>query len=69
VGQAFINGFDAVKEDMEVRKSLGTVFSFGGTGFHYRLTGHRNIELFAALHNVPRKHKDEDPPENRTRRP
>ena len=38
-GEAYVNGFNVMKEDMEVRKSLGTLFSFGGRGFHYRLTG------------------------------
>jgi len=58
-GEAYVNGFNVMKEDMEVRKSLGTLFSSGGRGFHYRLTGYRNLEMFAALYNVPRKGRHE----------
>jgi ABC-2 type transport system ATP-binding protein len=54
-GTAKINGYDVVKEQMEVKRSLGTLFSVGERGFFWRLNGYRNLEFFAAIYNVPRQ--------------
>lgn len=54
-GTAIINGFDIVKQQMEVKSSLGTLFSVGERGFFWRLNGYRNLEFFAAIYNVPRQ--------------
>lgn len=54
-GTATINGYDVVKEQMQVKQSLGTLFSVGERGFFWRLNGYRNLEFFAAIYNVPRQ--------------
>jgi ABC-2 type transport system ATP-binding protein len=53
-GTALINGYDIVKQPMDVKRSLGTLFSVGERGFFWRLNGYRNLEFFAAIYNVPR---------------
>ena len=53
-GTAILNGFDAVKQQMQVKQSIGTLFSVGERGFFWRLTGYSNLEFFAAINNVPR---------------
>ena len=53
-GTALINGYDIVKQQMNVKSSLGTLFSVGERGFFWRLNGYRNLEFFAAIYNVPR---------------
>jgi ABC-2 type transport system ATP-binding protein len=58
-GTALINGFDIVKQQMQVKRSLGTLFSVGERGFFWRLNGYRNLEFFAAIYNVPRKKRHE----------
>jgi ABC-2 type transport system ATP-binding protein len=40
---------------MDVKRSLGTLFSVGERGFFWRLNGYRNLEFFAAIYNVPRQ--------------
>jgi ABC-2 type transport system ATP-binding protein len=54
-GSATVNGYDIVKQQMEVKQSLGTLFSVGERGFFWRLNGYRNLEFFAAIYNVPRQ--------------
>jgi ABC-2 type transport system ATP-binding protein len=46
-GTALINGYDIIKEQMNVKRSLGTLFSVGERGFFWRLNGYRNLEFFA----------------------
>jgi ABC-2 type transport system ATP-binding protein len=58
-GTARLNGFDVVHEQMDVKKSLGTLFSVGERGFFWRLSGYRNLEFFAAIYNVPRQRRHE----------
>ncbi len=58
-GTALINGFDIVKQQMQVKRSLGTLFSVGERGFFWRLNGYRNLEFFAAIYNVPRQKRRE----------
>jgi ABC-2 type transport system ATP-binding protein len=53
-GTALVNGYDIVKQQMDVKRSLGTLFSVGERGFFWRLNGYRNLEFFAAIYNVPR---------------
>ncbi len=48
-GTALVNGFDIVKEQMKVKRSLGTLFSVGERGFFWRLNGYRNLEFFASI--------------------
>jgi ABC-2 type transport system ATP-binding protein len=54
-GVALVNGYDVVKEPMQVKQSLGTIFSVGERGFFWRLNGYRNLEFFASIYNVPRQ--------------
>jgi ABC-2 type transport system ATP-binding protein len=54
-GTALINGYDINKQQMQVKRSLGTLFSVGERGFFWRLNGFRNLEFFAAIYNVPRQ--------------
>ena len=58
-GTAFINGYDIIKEPMNVKRSLGTLFSVGERGFFWRLNGYRNLEFYAATYNVPRSKRNE----------
>jgi ABC-2 type transport system ATP-binding protein len=58
-GTAHVNGFDVVREQMNVKRSLGTLFSVGERGFFWRLNGYRNLEFFAAIYNVPRQIRHE----------
>lgn len=58
-GTALINGYDIVKQQMQVKRSLGTLFSVGERGFFWRLNGYRNLEFFAAIYNVPRRKRQE----------
>jgi ABC-2 type transport system ATP-binding protein len=58
-GEAYVNGFDVVREQMDVRRSLGTLFSVGERGVFWRLNGYRNLEFFSAIYNVPRRKRHE----------
>jgi len=58
-GQAYVNGFDVTRETMDVRRSLGTLFSIGERGVFWRLNGYRNLEFFSAIYNVPRRKRHE----------
>ena len=58
-GTALINGYDVVKQPMQVKGSLGTLFSVGERGFFWRLNGYGNLEFFAAIYNVPRQKRKE----------
>ena len=58
-GTALINGYDINKEQMQVKRSLGTLFSVGERGFFWRLNGYRNLEFFASIYNVPRQKRHE----------
>jgi ABC-2 type transport system ATP-binding protein len=58
-GTALVNGYDIVKQQMQVKRSLGTLFSVGERGFFWRLNGYRNLEFFASTYNVPRQKRHE----------
>ena len=58
-GTARVNGFDVAKQQMQVKRSLGTIFSVGERGFFWRLTGFGNLEFYAAINNVPRRGRRE----------
>lgn len=51
-GTAKVNGFDIVKEEDKVRKSIGIVFQ--DPSLDNRLTGMENIELHASLYGIPK---------------
>ena len=50
-GRATVNGFDIVKQDKEVRKSIGIVFQ--DPSIDDRLTGRENLLMHANLYGVP----------------
>jgi ABC-2 type transport system ATP-binding protein len=58
-GEAYVNGFDVVRQQMDVKRSLGTLFSVGERGVFWRLNGYRNLEFFSAIYNVPRRNRHE----------
>jgi len=58
-GTALVNGYDIVKQQMQVKRSLGTLFSVGERGFFWRLNGYRNLEFYASTYNVPRQKRHE----------
>jgi len=58
-GVALVNGFNVVNQQMQVKRSIGTLFSIGERGFFWRLTGYSNLEFFAAINNVPRRGRRE----------
>jgi ABC-2 type transport system ATP-binding protein len=58
-GTARVNGFNILREQMNVKRSLGTLFSVGERGFFWRLNGYRNLEFYAAIYNVPREKRQE----------
>jgi len=58
-GNAYVNGFDVVRQQMDVKKSIGALFSVGERGAFWRLDGYRNLEFFSAIYNVPRRRRHE----------
>jgi len=54
-GRAKVNGFDIVKEEDKVRKSIGIVFQ--DSSLDNRLTGMENIDLHASLYSVPKSER------------
>lgn len=50
-GQVYVDGLDCSKEGKEVRRRLGLVVS-DERSFYWRLTARRNLEFFAALHDL-----------------
>jgi len=50
-GSATVNGFDVVKESMQVRRSIGIVFQ--DPSIDDRLTGRENLYMHANLYGVP----------------
>jgi len=50
-GQAFINGFDVVRQQNQVRQSIGLVFQ--DPSLDERLNGLQNLRFHAMVYNVP----------------
>lgn len=51
-GTAKVNGFDVIKQQNDVRKSIGIVFQ--DPSLDNRLTGLENLEMHAGLYKVPK---------------
>ncbi len=51
-GTASVNGYDIVKEEREVKRSIGYVVN-DERSFYWRLTGRQNLGFFAMLNNLP----------------
>jgi len=58
-GNAFVNGFDVAREQMDVKRSIGALFSVGERGAFWRLNGYSNLEFFSAIYNVPKSKRHE----------
>lgn len=54
-GRATVNGYDVVKQQAEVRRSIGLVFQ--DPSLDDRLTAEENLDFHATLYNVPRSVK------------
>ncbi|WXG42114.1 MAG: ATP-binding cassette domain-containing protein [Candidatus Freyarchaeum deiterrae] len=52
-GEAYVNGFDVIKQQNQVRKSIGVVFQ--DPAIDENLTGRENMEIHSMLYNVPSK--------------
>ena len=50
-GKAFVDGHDIVKEEKEVKTSIGLVTG-EERSFYWRLTGRQNLKFFAHLYNL-----------------
>ena len=50
-GQAFVNGFDVVRQQSQVRQSIGLVFQ--DPSLDERLSGLQNLRFHASVYNVP----------------
>lgn len=53
-GKALVNGFDIVKEDIQVRRSIGLSVE-NERSFYWRLTGRQNLDFFASLQGLSSK--------------
>lgn len=54
-GTAKVNGFDIVKQQSDVRKSIGVVFQ--DPSLDTRLTAKENLEMHASLYKVPKNER------------
>ncbi|MDM7934079.1 MAG: ABC transporter ATP-binding protein [Methanothrix sp.] len=50
-GEAYVNGYDVVRDSRRVRESLGFVTT-DERSFYWRLTGRENLLFFASLHDM-----------------
>ncbi|MEM5793741.1 MAG: ATP-binding cassette domain-containing protein [Candidatus Aenigmatarchaeota archaeon] len=55
-GTAKVNGFDIIKEQRNVRKSIGIVFQ--DPSLDNRLTAKENLEMHARLYSVPKEERE-----------
>ncbi len=56
-GRAYVNGFDVVAQQQQVRRSIGLVVN-DERSFYWRLTGRQNLSFFACLNNITGAEKD-----------
>lgn len=57
-GRALVNGFDVVRQQKQVRRSIGLVVN-DERSFYWRLTGRQNLSFFADLNNITGAEKDQ----------
>ncbi len=57
-GTAVVNGFEVVKQALQVRASIGLVTA-DERSFYGRLSAYDNLAFYAAMQNVPRHHIQE----------
>ena len=53
-GGVYINGYNIIKDDSKLRSSIGLVSS-DERSFFWHLTNKKNLEFFAALHNIKKR--------------
>jgi len=53
-GTAYVNGYDIIKQEAEVRHSVGLVIN-DERSFYWRLTGRQNLEFFGSLYRLSLK--------------
>lgn len=53
-GEAFVEGFDVVREANEVRRRIGLLLNVE-KGFYGKLTGRENLEYFGVLYGIERR--------------
>lgn len=51
-GSAYIDGFDVVRHEVEVRRRLGVLFG-GDKGLYNQLSAHENLRYFGHLYGMP----------------
>ena len=51
-GSAYIDGFDMVRHEVEVRRRLGVLFG-GDKGLYNQLSAHENLRYFGHLYGMP----------------
>ena len=56
-GKAFVNGFDVIQQQKQVRRAIGLVVN-DERSFYWRLTGRQNLSFFAHLNNLSGAEKD-----------
>ena len=50
-GKAYVNGYNVVEEEYEVKSSIGLVTGYERS-FYWRLTGRQNLEFFGKLYEI-----------------
>lgn len=50
-GEAYVNGYNVVKEGKQARSSIGFITT-DERSFYWRLSGRENLQFFATLHNL-----------------
>ena len=50
-GEAWVNGYSTFREEESIKRSIGLVTG-EERSFYWRLSGRRNLEFFATLHNM-----------------
>jgi sodium transport system ATP-binding protein len=53
-GRVVVNGFDTVKQSLDVRKSIGVSFA-NERSLYWRITGYQNLDLFGRIAGLPTK--------------
>ncbi len=61
-GDLFVNGYNVLTEDKDVRASIGCML-MGERGLYWKLTGRENLEFFGKLYALPREFLDRRIPE------
>lgn len=58
-GTAIIDGCDIYRDTRRVKNKIGVLVGEYTRALYWRLTGYKNLEFFAVLHNMKRKEREE----------